>query len=163
MGYTHYFYTAKTINKVNWEILTGAVEILLKDCNRDIQKEYDDTDEPEISEQRIRFNGIDDDGHETFMLSREYDGFQDNCGKNKRDICQCFSFCKTARKPYDKYVTAVLILAKLYLGKGIKLFSDGNANEWQNGIDLINDKMGWKLKMVSRDNDISNAEFKNKA
>ena len=62
-------------------------------------------------------------------------------------------------KPYDEYVTAVLMLAKLYLGNEIKLSSDGEVADWQYGINLINKKMGWKLKIVSKDEDISNAEF----
>lgn len=159
MGYTHYWETAKKIDKKNWKVLMGAVNILFKGCEKTIQKEYTDTSEAEVNIDRIRFNGIGEDGHETFLLSREGRVSEWAREERKNSSTPCFGFCKTARKPYDEYVTAVLILAKLYLGDQIKLSSDGTALEWQSGVDLINDKMGWKLKIYSSDDDISNAEF----
>jgi len=49
----------------------------------------------------------------------------------------CFWFCKTARKPYDKYVVATLILFKYYFGDKVELSSDGTSEEWHEGWELV--------------------------
>lgn len=169
MGYTHYWRTPQVINEENWKELTKAVEKLFKGCQDIIQKEYDDSDEPEVSDQRIRFNGIGEDSCETFMLSRKYEGWTTEMVDellDKEEICRYFNFCKTRERPYDKYVTAVLILAKGYLKEEIRISSDGYVSEWQEGIKLINEKMGWSVKIIpnsdpEKANDITEASFIN--
>lgn len=47
-----------------------------------------------------------------------------------------FSFCKTAMKPYDAVVTAILIRAKTIYGSCVEISSDGEWQEWQAGRDL---------------------------
>ena len=68
-----------------------------------------------------------DCSYETFDLPRIYkpeyrsddpDGF-------------LFSCCKTAFRPYDLAVTAVLLIAKHHLGKNIRISSDGRDAHWQ--------------------------------
>ena len=72
--------------------------------------EYDEADkEIEISKECIQFNGIGDEGHETFVLFPKSGPFE---------------FCKTARKPYDLAVSSVMILASLLSEKG-QISSDG--------------------------------------
>lgn len=68
----------------------------------------------------IRLNGLDDQ-HEPFELI-------------PAGVWAC---CKTARKPYDETVTAILIRAKVRAGSAIKISSDGDFDEWQDGIDLV--------------------------
>ncbi|MCJ1461382.1 hypothetical protein MMC28_011764, partial [Mycoblastus sanguinarius] len=48
-----------------------------------------------------------------------------------------FTFCKTARKPYDETVTAILIRAKFRAGSGIMISSDGDWEEWGAGRELV--------------------------
>ncbi|PSR27615.1 MAG: hypothetical protein C7B46_19320 [Sulfobacillus benefaciens] len=43
-----------------------------------------------------------------------------------------FSFCKTARKPYDVAVTAALIVIKHHLPT-VRIMSDGNDDDWADG------------------------------
>ena len=53
------------------------------------------------------------------------------------DKSMVFSFCKTACKPYDKFVTACLIYAKLIFGKDVRISSDGDIADWQAGKKLV--------------------------
>ena len=69
----------------------------------------------------IRLNGLYED-HEPFELTAAPVDFE---------------FCKTARAPYDETVTAILIRAKVRAGSAIKISSDGDWSDWQDGMDLI--------------------------
>ena len=88
--------------------------------------------EPELSDEFIALNGDSRDGdeHESFILSRD---------ANSNGSC-----CKTAYKPYDDVVTAVLIRAGQLLGSEYmegcnrgEISSDGNWDEWENGRELV--------------------------
>lgn len=57
----------------------------------------------------IRFNGVGELSHETFLIER---------------FSREFEFCKTNRKPYDLAVCGVLILISLYADGG-EISSDG--------------------------------------
>ena len=106
MGYTHYFKT-EGIQEFSEEVLTD-VRRITKEYQNIIQREYDEPGEPIIDKDIIIFNGIDDDGHETFVVESNSRGF-----------------CKTARKPYDLPVCEVLlVLLHHYKGK-FDLSSDG--------------------------------------
>ena len=61
--------------------------------------------------------------HETFLLTRKDSGN--------------FNFCKTARKPYDLMVCAVLFLAKYHLKDKIKISSDGDMEDWKPAIEFV--------------------------
>ena len=69
----------------------------------------------------IRLNGLYED-HEPFELTP---------APGQSD------FCKTARKPYDETVTAILIRAKVRAGSAIKIRSDGDWSDWRAGRDLV--------------------------
>lgn len=90
----------------------------------------------------VRFNGIDDDGHETLYIQRV-----DKPQSWASDKTVVFGFCKTARKPYDVYVTATLLLAHVYLGDEIKISSDGEVEDWQAGVKLLDSKLGLKITL----------------
>lgn len=74
------------------------------------------TGEPVISNLEIFFNGDESVGldHETFAVDAHP---------------VSFDFCKTARKPYDLMVCAVLISMKKHL-VNFKYSSDGDAEDW---------------------------------
>jgi hypothetical protein len=69
----------------------------------------------------ICFNGdgMEDLDHESFY-------FSPNASKREKE----FSFCKTARKPYDLAVCATLIALKVRI-PGFSYTSDGDAEEWK--------------------------------
>ena len=76
--------------------------------------------DPVFNDKEITFNGIGDDSHETFCIDRvitlkKLKDFNDEyaIGQWKRGK-KHYSFCKTARKPYDFFVKIVLLLYMHY-------------------------------------------------
>lgn len=131
MGYTHYFEQNVPATTEQWKSITDDVRLLFGRCHSlPIQRESDDPGPPEISDSRIWFNGIGDDGHESFVVPKESYRFQ---------------FCKTAEKPYDTAVTAVLLLMHHHAPGCWDIRSDGSADEWAPGVDLINTALGIEI------------------
>lgn len=119
MGYTHYW-TLKSENaptSQEWADICEKVNLALD--NTIVCREYDRQDEPpEINSNQIVFNGKGNDGHETFWLDPTDDGFQ---------------FCKTAKKPYDKFVVRSLQIAKDICPNWFQdLSSDGDGEDGKN-------------------------------
>jgi len=144
MGYTHYF-TRDERNVGSRFMFTQLSE----DAKRIIQQAqtegievcgWNGKGKPEFTEDYFSLNGTEVGGydHETFRWEatptqpewhKEYFG-----GENERhDIPE---FCKTAYKPYDAVVTAILIRAKVIYGQLIRIGSDGSWDEWETGRDL---------------------------
>lgn len=79
---------------------------------------------PEVSEGRIWLNGADDDDYETFGITAGH--------------ATTFDFCKTANKPYDIVVVAILIRFAQHGGTHVKVRSDGEwDSDWKAGRDLV--------------------------
>jgi len=95
MGYTQYWGQSRAFTSSEWETVKTLAEELTSYCEVPL-------DDLEISDNHIVFNGVEEDGHESFVLSivPELQPWQD----------EHFDFCKTARKPYDVPV-ALLLLA----------------------------------------------------
>ena len=86
---------------------------------------------PQFTEGEFSLNGIDDMSHETFTwkaLPTQVEW--------RKDEPEIFDFCKTAMKPYDAVVTAILIRAKEIYGSCVSISSDGDWSEWQDGRNL---------------------------
>jgi hypothetical protein len=75
----------------------------------------DGTGKPIFNENEIVFNGDNDLSHESFFITPYPIDFE---------------FCKTARKPYDLMVCAVLISCKKHL-VNFSYSSDGEEEEWE--------------------------------
>jgi len=90
--------------------------------------EYDIPEPAKFTDTLIRFNGVDDAGHETFSISSD-------C------MAQGFDFCKTAEKPYDIAVCACLIICKHWF-PDIKVSSDGDMGDWEPAIDVVRTILG---------------------
>ncbi len=91
MGYTHYWEGEAPIAKA----LPIIEKIVAQGARQGIPLAgWDGEGEPVITAEEIRFNGVGDDAHETFAIVAGETGF---------------AFCKTARKPYDAIVVAILI------------------------------------------------------
>ena len=132
MGYTHYWDQKKDFTKSQWSaILEDAnglltqplfqipLEDIILAVDRTGQLGFESDEfslDVTFSTEQIRFNGVEDDGHETFVVTRK-----------KGDE---FNFCKTARKPYDLFVG--LILARInHHAKGVlAISSDGDWDDW---------------------------------
>jgi hypothetical protein len=88
--------------------------------------------EPEFTEAYFRLNGdrSQDLDYETFAWEAMP---TQQAWEEGNEI---FDFCKTARRPYDAVVTAILIRAKLIYGDCVDVRSDGEWHEWQAGREL---------------------------
>ncbi|EXJ68969.1 uncharacterized protein A1O5_07904 [Cladophialophora psammophila CBS 110553] len=86
-------------------------------------------------DQGVQFNGIGEDGHETFLLRKEN--------------ITSFDFCKTVQKPYDLTVCLVLLRARQLAGDAFSLRSDGSWNEggWRKAHNLY--KLLWPEDVLS--------------
>jgi hypothetical protein len=131
MGYTHYFPHKKTGKKA-WDKIVENCEKAYRACSVPVQYESDIPEEPFFTQVYIRFNGVGDDGHETFMLHKYgSDGF---------------TFCKTDRKPYDILVVACLAIYHHFSPKTVDLGSDGYRHEWEDGVELARKATGLEIK-----------------
>lgn len=128
MGYTHYFRNVR----VTPELADLAKAIIdLSDITICGGAGYGT---PEISDDIIYLNGDAEKGedYETFSLNDNADN-------------DLFPFCKTAHRPYDKVVTAILTAAIYLKVPGYNtISSDGNISDWKDGISLF--KKAWNNK-----------------
>jgi len=130
MGYTHYWTSLGEVGDEKWTQFTRIVQPTLDRGYKAgiIQWESDNTDPPSCFN-TVRFNGVGDDGHETFLMDREG-------GRG---------FCKTARKPYDAYVGTVLMVAAIMFGDQINVTSDGDENDWGAVFDVAQVAYGFDV------------------
>jgi len=151
MGYTHYFRTTRG------ELDEEAFISFAQDCERifdlakadgiETQWEHDCALGPQATPELVRFNGVGSDGYETFYLPRETDG----------DVS--VSFCKTAQKPYDVVVVAVLCAAKEHFGGAVEISSDGDYLDRASGRALYQRATGadnvpaWDIDVLAWDID----------
>lgn len=104
MGYTHYWtLTAKSRKK--WKERRQDIYDAIQQTIYDYKSILDDVQLRSLS---VRFNGIEDEAHETFEASAQ-----------GRD----WDFCKTARKPYDTPVCMCLLILQGYAD--LEVSSDG--------------------------------------
>tara|TARA_B100000949_G_C14283177_1_gene452849 strand:- start:2640 stop:3119 length:480 start_codon:yes stop_codon:yes gene_type:complete len=140
MGYTHYWYRPKELDSDNFSNAIKDIALLFSYTEG---QEYpvgythakQIVDVYELNRREINFNGIREDGHENFHISDDRYSTEDKYWK--------FDFCKTARKPYDKYVVACLYIFKYHLGDDIKITSDGDEEDWNEGIEMVQDILGY--------------------
>jgi hypothetical protein len=123
IGYTHYWEpTAAALTTTAFGRLSTAASKVAELSDVAICYEYDEPDKaPVFKKEGIRLNGRGEDGHETFLLSLGASGFD---------------FCKTAAKPYDVVVTAILVLADHFSEGRFNVSSDGTPEDWAEGLAL---------------------------
>jgi hypothetical protein len=112
VGYSHYWIIADPIEGEAWQKFRDGAEAIIQiahDAGIPVHNASDS--------ESINFNGTGVAAHETFVISQ---------GDAE------FDFCKTAQKPYDTIVCAVLIHLKAVLGDGVLIKSDGKWDEdWE--------------------------------
>lgn len=136
MGYTHYW-RSTTIPEKIWTDICDDVRRLF-DAERDfeIAVDYDLPEEPPIiTDTMIRFNGVGDEGHETFLFSR---------------TASKFEFCKTAYKPYDRMVCAVLLVINHHAEDLVEISSDGGPEDWHGAQIFASSVLLRSLKLPKR-------------
>lgn len=120
MGYTHYWRNESGITIEQWQRIASDARRVIELARPIIQREYNDYGPPAVDDEVIIFNGIGADGHETFWFTK---------GSHS------FAFCKTALKPYDRVVCAVLAIAKKHAPR-LSVSTDGDWGDWQEGLAL---------------------------
>jgi hypothetical protein len=93
------------------------------------------------SQEEFYANG-EDGSHESLYIERVFDT-GDYCSRDDNGFL--FSFCKTAQKPYDIAVTALLIAFVNHFPEACRLSSDGDREEWEAGLRLAEDALGRSL------------------
>ena len=134
MGYTHYWYETDKPGKIPAKALSIIKDVVDEAYKANlIQLEWDTPGAPVVTETEIRFNGIGEDGHETFYYEADK-GERLDYEPDKR----YFDFCKTAQKPYDVVVMKVLLVLARYIPT-FDLKSDGAfLDEWKETLDWFN-------------------------
>jgi hypothetical protein len=126
MGYTHYWYKPEKLSPELWKKFTDDFKTILP--HFEILLDNDEI---------IFFNGVGEYSHETFCLERIDSEFERRLNK---DESLSFSFCKTARKPYDIAVCCALIIGAKHLP--IRVESDGD-EEWEDAKMLCQETLGY--------------------
>jgi len=141
MGYTHYCHRVPELDEAQFLLAARDCEKVCNDSGVKIAFEYDQVDKaPEFSNDLICFNGIEDDGHETFYIERI---FKTESLQEKDDNGKYFSFCKTDHKPYDLCVTACLIVFKYYFEDDVAISTDGENDDWLKARNLCQKVLGY--------------------
>ena len=127
--------------------MTDAAQIIQATIDSGIQlaESYENQGEPPVvSVAGIYFNGIACNAHEDFFLPRVMEaGYR---GDKYR-----FNFCKTARKPYDVAVGAIMLSMHHHAPGAWDLDSDGDGDEgiWMNAKDMYRSATGRSLGDLS--------------
>ena len=140
MGYTHYWTfkrgdvtpaelaerfaeASADARKLYNSLKTGPDAVKIVGWDRDKPKSR-----PVFNADLVQFNGLGDDGHESFSLARvdAADG----------------DFCKTARKPYDILVCATLLVFDHHFQPVFTAGTDGGYEDWEPAIQLVNKVLG---------------------
>ena len=143
MGYTHY--VERPVKNAGSAYMFGKLALDAKklcdyaNANGIRIRNGEGLGEPEFTEFNFSINGdaegFSEDGrdlaHETFY----WVGIPTH-PKHREGEPEFFCFCKTAYKPYDAVITAILIRAKVIYGSCVSISSDGNWQDWQAGREL---------------------------
>jgi len=133
MGYTHYYRRKPQLPKKEFEAFIDDVFKMFSKANLPLNVKA-------INPKLLHFNGVGDNAHEDVYIGIK----EEKQEYENQDDPLVFGFCKTAMKPYDKYVVAVLILAKYHFApEDFKISSDGNASDWEAGKNIVNKLFGY--------------------
>lgn len=138
MGYTHYWRQVRDLTETEWDDLIAVTKDIMWRSGVELADPMGNVLGGEvISSKEIAFNGIAEDSHESFVLNRVMRELYDYEKGMMQEDPGVFDFCKTARKPYDTVVTAVLIAAVAITGDAYVVSSDGYAEDWEEGMQLL--------------------------
>jgi hypothetical protein len=152
MGYTHYFYQSKRFSNPQWQQIVEDIKQIVDYCVEEkripLQYEYNVSREPSITDRQIRFNGVEEDGHETFFLTKVMPAKRE---WEKKEGPK-FLFCKTALKPYDLAVCLSLLRILKIAPDVIKVLSDGDwENDWKEARTCYQELFGEESPMISKE------------
>lgn len=142
MGYTHYFYQPKnTLDKEKWANMILDFYKILPNYMDYLDNDPDSSQCLKANTEEILFNGIGEDSHETFLFERKPD-----LSYTSEEGEKVFNFCKTARKPYDIVVCITMLIIKKHFPDIITISSDGGESEWEESVQVVNNKLGYNIE-----------------
>ena len=133
MGYTHYWTQLRNFTTDEWRDAHEHIGAILKYGSDVHGVSLADgggkpATRPQFSPNAIAFNGVGDDSHETFRITRRRE-------KSWGGASLGHDSCKTARKPYDIIVKACLSYLSTVV-ENYEVSSDGNGAEWLDAVEL---------------------------
>jgi hypothetical protein len=145
MGYTHYWTQTRSFTDEEWSNVSGDIREILTYVENALGVPIaggcgEGGTRPSFDAKHIMFNGLSDDSHETFTITRKR-------SKTWEGGTLGADFCKTARKPYDVAVTACLCyLASISETHSVS--SDGNGPEFIDGLHAARNALPGKANML---------------
>ena len=137
MGYTHYWRRAPEIDAATFAAASLDCAKVCKALPVSLAG-GDRTGIPTFEADSVRFNGVDDDGCETFRVNRIET--QSPWREGEPDV---FTFCKTRQRPYDVCVQCALIVFRHHFGERFRVSSDGNSDEWDGAREACQRVLGY--------------------
>lgn len=137
MGYSHSWYRKQVLPKRKFAAASAdcrrIAEYLSREKGIAIAFEMDKPSPPIFDSSVIRFNGLGEEGCETFLVPQD------------DEISNFGSFCKTNHRPYDIIVCSCLIVLNHHLGRKFTVSSEGNfdSSEWQDAIEACEQVLGY--------------------
>jgi len=125
MGFTRYFEFFTDLDEDKFKDFSSICQVLVDNMNVPLE-------DITINDRQVRFNGVDEDGHETFYFGLDKTGF---------------NFCKTNVKPYDEVVCGCLYVAKVIFGDSIRINQDCDPSDDE---DIVQ-----KVKVILRENKLN--------
>lgn len=134
MGYTHYWYRPKELNRHQFAHWAEDVTKILASSHGVQVRSGDGKGSPVASQEEVHLNGDGATGaaHESFFVPQS--GQPESYSKPDSDGLY-FEFCKTAHKPYDVLVVACLIRLKFRFPE-VRIDSDGDESDWADDLKL---------------------------
>lgn len=148
MGYTHYYRQKPKLDKVKFSAFASDCKEIIKAAQaRGITLVAWDGEggDPVATDEKVSFNGLGDEAHESFVVTPESEISE--WGKKDGET-MAFNFCKTAYKPYDAVVCACLVSLQNHFGDDVKISSDGNEEDWDEGKRLYTDVTGREVSNI---------------
>jgi hypothetical protein len=151
MGYTHYWTQTRNFTQDEWSEVSEDISAILSYVENELGVPLADgmgehRTRPAIDADEIAFNGLGDDSHETFTVTRKRVKTWE--GGTLGGDC-----CKTARKPYDVAVTACLCyLASVTETHGVS--SDGYGSDFVDGLNAARQAVPRKANVLDIPMDI---------
>ena len=132
IGYTHYWENDKVLTQDERDGIEEDIRAIIAATDVPLLDWDGLLGRPSVrvgGDQCVSLNGRAEDGRETFTFP----------GKSG------FNFCKTAYKPYDVVVTAILIAAENRAPQAFGYNSDGEHADWEAGLELAERATGREL------------------
>jgi hypothetical protein len=141
MGYTHYYRIDNQGDQQVWSAAVLQAAKLLRDAPVPLANAYGEVGtDPEFNDKGVYFNGVEPNECETLVIPTVLSTL--TAQPWEEDKQRVFHFCKTREEPYDLVVTAVLATLAHYAPAIIDVSSDGDAPDWESGVQYARTKLG---------------------